>query len=30
MALLSGAARIPIKRKSEQPHFKSGGVSETK
>jgi hypothetical protein len=30
MALLSGAARMPIKRKSEQPHFKSGGVRETK
>jgi hypothetical protein len=30
ITLLSGAARIPIKRKSEQPHFKSGGVRETK
>jgi hypothetical protein len=30
MALLPGAARMPIKRKSEQPHFKSGGVRETK
>jgi hypothetical protein len=25
MALLSGAARMPIKRKSEQPHFKAKG-----
>jgi hypothetical protein len=30
ITLLSGAARMPIKRKSEQPHFKSGGVREAK
>jgi hypothetical protein len=30
ITLLSGAVRMPIKRKSEQPHFKSGGVRETK
>jgi hypothetical protein len=30
MTLLSGTARTPIKGNSEQPHFKSGGIRETK
>jgi hypothetical protein len=30
ITLLSGAARMPIKRKAAQPYFKTGGVGDMK
>jgi hypothetical protein len=30
MALLSGAARMPIKSKAAQPYFKTNGVKDVK
>jgi hypothetical protein len=30
ITLLSGAARMPIKRKAAQPYFKTGGIGDMK